>query len=131
VGRPRIHNSPAERTAAWRQRQRLATIGITTPAPIADRDLAAENARLRNQLEQLTIELAAARTTITRLTTTSTRRPTTRPPRPTPTPAQMPAPLTRPLPPPQSAPLPAPIGAPMLNRAQRRQADREQRRHNT
>jgi hypothetical protein len=131
MGRPRLYNTPAERTAAWRQRQRLATIGITTPAPTIDRELAAENTRLRNQLEQLTIELAAARATITRLTTTSTRPSTTRPPRPTPTPAQMPAPMqvTRPLPPP--APLPAPIGAPMLNRAQRRQAEREQRRHST
>jgi len=140
VGRPRIHNSPAERTAAWRQRQRLASIGITTPAPTVDRDLVVDNARLRARLERMVIELAAARTTIARLQRTrpplgDTPAAAAADPRPAGT-STPPAPPSRPLPPPQApppsqVPLPAPTGAPVLNRAQRRQADREQRRHNT
>ena len=127
MGRPRIHQSAAERTAAWRQRQRLATIGIGQP----DADLAAENARLRGELERLVLDLAAARADVARLTQAAAR-PPTRPPAPrTPSP-----PASRPLPPPTPPlrSLPAPSAgpsAPVLNRAQRRQAEREQRRQIT
>jgi len=120
MGRPRIHQTGAERTAAWRQRQRLATIGITEPDP----DLAVENARLRGELERLVLDLAAARADITRLTQAAARPPTRASAPRTPSP-----PASRPLPPPQAPP--APLPAPVLNRAQRRQAEREQRRHAT
>ena len=125
MGRPRIHQTGAQRTAAWRQRQRLATIGITEPDP----DLAAENARLRGELERLVLDLAAARSDITRLTDRLAAQAPTRPPTARPAPAPTSRPLPSPTPP--QAPLPAPLAGPVLNRAQRRQAEREQRRHTT
>ena len=121
MGRPRIHQTAAERTAAWRQRQRLATIGIGEPDP----DLAVENARLRRELERLVLDLAAARADVARLTQAAARPPT----RPS-APRTLAAPASRPLPPPHASqrPQPTPSG-PVLNRAQRRQAEREGRRH--